>query len=752
MAEETPSRPPSPARKATRLVLVVLLFAGLLWVALTSWRLGRVNGLWNERATEQRLSEDRTERCGGVRVPHGIFDLELAFTEARAGEIIDSWRGREADATSAAGPVCASLIPVARESLALGRRLVPGYFLALTALCLLTASAFQALQRKPWHVVTALPALAALLDMGQNALLERMLDGAYGIAPLASLAAAAKLILLGTTLIAAVIVGFAWLGKRLSEPITERAEPLSTVLAEEARYIARRRELAGIPAREHRVGLALSGGGIRSATINLGVLQALARHRVLPQFDYLSTVSGGGYIGSALSSLLSIADSRIGSSHKGRRDQYEFAGTADSVEDAWFTTEHERFPFNERDERGRGGRRGFGGADQLRHLRAAGEFLVGRRQPFSLEMLRAVGAVLGGIVYHLVHFLLFLTTFSAGYWWVTFQMVGARATRAAKDSIDESTTLLEQYRELVGQAFGLDLGLESWWQHPFLDAFLTGFVATTITLVLAYNLLPRLPDTWFTRPGLTAGHSRNLAAVFAMFLSMVVVGFGVLSPWFRFEYPDQLLNISIPLMSYLGGGACLGLLHGWVKVSRRFRRSQRSRVAAQEGAFVILAVVSLALVVLILPSLVLFEPVMAFLGERPVGSLFGWLLTLLGAGFFAGGDAGQAQGMVGRLLARFPSLRRVFLSAVVFAAVLGAFLLISVLIWNYEPLGGLDPALPPGTPGPASFRMSVCLVALGPFFSLGNVLDFSDFTLLSMSFPNIIGMGQNHEMSHRAPG
>lgn len=34
----------------------------------------------------------------------------------------------------------------------------------------------------------------------------------------------------------------------------------------------------------------------------------------------------------------------------------------------------------------------------------------------------------------------------------------------------------------------------------------------------------------------------------------------------------------------------------------------------------------------------------------------------------------------------------------------------------------------------------VCLVALGPFFSLGNVLDFSDFTLLSMAFPNIIGM------------
>ncbi|OQY97768.1 MAG: hypothetical protein B6D35_14130 [Candidatus Brocadia sp. UTAMX2] len=52
------------------------------------------------------------------------------------------------------------------------------------------------------------------------------------------------------------------------------------------------------------VGLALSGGGIRSATFNLGVLQVLAEHGALKHVDYLSTVSGGGYIGSCLSSVL----------------------------------------------------------------------------------------------------------------------------------------------------------------------------------------------------------------------------------------------------------------------------------------------------------------------------------------------------------------------------------------------------------------------------------------------------------------
>src|SRR5271165_2923913 len=52
------------------------------------------------------------------------------------------------------------------------------------------------------------------------------------------------------------------------------------------------------------VALAFSGGGIRSATFNLGVLQALAQFGFLPRIDYLSTVSGGGYIGAWLSALI----------------------------------------------------------------------------------------------------------------------------------------------------------------------------------------------------------------------------------------------------------------------------------------------------------------------------------------------------------------------------------------------------------------------------------------------------------------
>ena len=56
------------------------------------------------------------------------------------------------------------------------------------------------------------------------------------------------------------------------------------------------------------VGLALSGGGIRSSAFCLGVIQSLAKNGFLKSVDYLSTVSGGGFIGSCLSSVLTGKD------------------------------------------------------------------------------------------------------------------------------------------------------------------------------------------------------------------------------------------------------------------------------------------------------------------------------------------------------------------------------------------------------------------------------------------------------------
>src|ERR1700675_3671177 len=56
---------------------------------------------------------------------------------------------------------------------------------------------------------------------------------------------------------------------------------------------------AAVHARD-QAALCLSGGGIRSASFSLGVIQALAKKGLLSRFHYLSTVSGGGYIGAWL--------------------------------------------------------------------------------------------------------------------------------------------------------------------------------------------------------------------------------------------------------------------------------------------------------------------------------------------------------------------------------------------------------------------------------------------------------------------
>lgn len=72
---------------------------------------------------------------------------------------------------------------------------------------------------------------------------------------------------------------------------------------------ARREALGAADGGARPWGLALSGGGIRSATFCLGLMKALAAHRQLLRFDLVSTVSGGGYAGATLGRLCTQAQS-----------------------------------------------------------------------------------------------------------------------------------------------------------------------------------------------------------------------------------------------------------------------------------------------------------------------------------------------------------------------------------------------------------------------------------------------------------
>ena len=76
-------------------------------------------------------------------------------------------------------------------------------------------------------------------------------------------------------------------------------------------------------------GLALSGGGIRSATFCLGLLRSLAENGGIRRFDVMSTVSGGGYVGSMLGKMLHHT--------KTKEDVDKVYAALGAAETRWFT-------------------------------------------------------------------------------------------------------------------------------------------------------------------------------------------------------------------------------------------------------------------------------------------------------------------------------------------------------------------------------------------------------------------------------
>jgi len=166
---------------------------------------------------------------------------------------------------------------------------------------------------------------------------------------------------------------------------------LRQVIEEERqKYIYPRRKACGVPAVGEDPGLwglGFSGGGIRSATFCLGVMQALMSRGIFKRFDYLSTVSGGGYIGSCLSSLFAgkagedpdLGLDRDNSPFVGLRAREE--GYRD-VEETTLSVRH-----------------------QMHHLRSHGEYLIPRSGFLESDFQRFLGAGGLGIFYTVLVFL-----------------------------------------------------------------------------------------------------------------------------------------------------------------------------------------------------------------------------------------------------------------------------------------------------------------------------------------------------------
>ncbi len=256
--------------------------------------------------------------------PQAMMSLELARSTTEAAKIVDEWNVRRPiiwDGTLRESPFEVVPINLARDD-----RFIPAYSAAFLLAALLALAAVAAPRWLAASVAGAAVA-AGLCDWAENRILEDFLHlatrpwwlgwvGAHEVTWARTFAQTkfGLLLVVGLVTLTAALAALRTWWHQLNEDPSERrtfqelAETEAKDIVEESRRTGGSDELRVTSGSTDEpwvsfrsrdlVGLALSGGGIRSATFNLGLLNGLHKLRVLPRVDYLATVSGGGYVGS----------------------------------------------------------------------------------------------------------------------------------------------------------------------------------------------------------------------------------------------------------------------------------------------------------------------------------------------------------------------------------------------------------------------------------------------------------------------
>jgi hypothetical protein len=668
-----PLREQSGWRFATLLPPLLVSAACLVWLVPRAWQI------------------EKALQAAGVRRTPG---LALSFSVPEAERIMRQW---------SAPPVMA----LVQEALRVDWMLIGAYTVYLVSNGLLLTWLLRFERRSFAPVLICYPMCAALFAAAANLCLYGMLATAERpsavLVMLAGVASAAKYILLAESLLAmlAAMLRLPWRARGVAPHLESFAE----VYATEREYLAQRRVRAGVtnapeaPADLRPLGLALSGGGIRSATFNLGVLQTLARLDVLRRMDYLSTVSGGGYIGSCLSSLLSRSRPPRGAKPREGNEAYTF----DTGDRPYFGPTPPLFPFNP-DTTQQPTLDQWNGRDQVRHLRTHGDFIIARRSLLSREVLRAVGNLLGGLFYHLLVFGLFLVAFAGVYWGVVAVMTGP--------AVADVGQLTPAGYALALVDWPLKGGLGRW---PLFYAVVIGAGVTLVSFFVARAVPRWVPEQWFYVEGQSIEETREYASLWAMFIVSLVTATAV--TWYYADRTGPRLGyLLLPLGVYVGGQLTALLLHPFVSISKRFNRNDRSRFAAAKGIFNYLTVISL--VVVWIPYLAYW--VQGHFGLRTVG---GWLGSLIAAralvmvrGAAAAGPAGSWMAKLMHLSTR---LRNALLALCVAVIVLGGLVLVCAGLAALQPTGVPLPFVP----------FAVGLTALAFFGAFGIALDFNSLSL-----------------------
>jgi hypothetical protein len=272
--------------------------------------------------------------------------------------------------------------------------------------------------------------------------------------------------------------------------------------------------------KEKRKALCISGGGIRSATFGLGILQGLARCGLLDKFHYLSTVSGGGYIGSWLSAWIKNEPNGI------RAVVAELKRRPDS------TLNPEPQP--------------------IRHLREFSNYLAPRSGLTSVDFWTLITTFIRNM------FLNWLVLIS----WLAAAMMIPRLYLAA-------TIVSPNWSAATDAA--TTLRIIEWWNLPLNTLLVVGFVF--IAMAMAYAIID-VPST---------GNARLSQRRFVIFRQLpLILAASVLAAWWalfrnvhgREAFPaiEWLLKfVGFFIASYLAGGTVGALIVAFEKQKRRRR-------------------------------------------------------------------------------------------------------------------------------------------------------------------------------------
>jgi len=204
------------------------------------------------------------------------------------------------------------------------------------------------------------------------------------------------------------------------------------------------------------IGLTFSGGGMRAMAFNLGLVQALAKFGILPQVDYLASISGGGLAAAALTTLLSKKDKKKKHHFNTRWEKFPFNPDVETfdpeaeelqTEDPDQPEEAQKQECDKQPYKAVSTERGVN--KQLAYMRHNANVLTPRLGYITRDMLRMVGAVLAGMGLTIfIHFLV-LVMFSAVHYFAMASLspslildnINAARLEEAKETEEVSLTI-----------------------------------------------------------------------------------------------------------------------------------------------------------------------------------------------------------------------------------------------------------------------------------------------------------------------